>query len=160
MKKSREHLASLSVAAFLRLFLVAVMAMPVATTHGQPPVALYDEWFHEARCVLRSELRADSTVWWLEVTFDEGNISIPRGSRLVLRLRGGTDITLTSDRDVIPADVVVRRWRDRTDRLITCRYPISEEQLTLLHEHDLRHLRIETTQGWLERRIPRHLRLR
>ena len=140
--------------------MLAVLAVLPILSQGQRRVVLYDEWFHEARCVLRSEARADSTAWWLEVTFDEGDIDIPRGSRLVLRLRGGIDITLTSDRELTRADVTLRRFGNRTDRLLTCRYPVTEEQLAQLHEHDLRQLRIETAQGWIERRTPRHLRLR
>ena len=141
-----------------RLAVVAMVLMAVSAV-GQRRV-LYNEWFHEAYCELRHEQRADSTLWWLVLTLDEGDITVPQGSRLVLRLRGGTDLTLTTDRPVTRADVTVRRFRDRTDRIITCRYPITEEQLALLHERDLRHVRIETTQGWIERRIPRHLRLR
>lgn len=140
---------------------VAMMLLLLAFTAGaQRRVALYDDWFHEARCVLVNEQHGDSTAYWLVLTLDEGNITIARGSQLVLRLRGGIDITLSSDREVTKADITTRRWRDRTDRIITCYYPVTEEQLVLLHEHDLRHLRIETSRGWLERRIPRHLRLR
>ncbi len=144
-----------------RVVAVAALLLLLAFAVGaQRRVTLYDEWFHEARCELVSELRGDSTVYWLLLTFDEGDISIPRGSQLVLRLRGGIDITLVSDREVTKADITLRRWRDRSDRIITCYYPVTEEQLVLLHEHDLRHLRIESSQGWIERRIPRHLRLR
>ncbi len=143
-----------------RLVVLAVMMLLTVGAAGQRRVVLYNEWFHEARCELRHEAHADSTAWWLVVSLDEGDIVVPRGSRLVMRLRGGIDITLTSDREVAPHDIVTRRWRDRTDHIITLQYPITEEQLTLLHEHDLRHLRIETAQGWIERRIPRHLRLR
>ena len=144
-----------------RVVTVAALLLLLASGAGaQRRVALYDEWFHEAHCELVSELRNDSTVYWLVLTFDEGDITIPRGSQLVLRLRGGIDITLVSDREVTKADITLRRWRDRSDRIITCYYPVTEEQLVLLHEHDLRHLRIQTSQGWIERRIPRHLRLR
>ncbi len=143
----------------MRLIVVAALLVLALTASGQRRATLYNEWFHEAQCSIESRTEADSTAYWLVLTLDEGNISVPRGSQLVMRLRGGIDITLTTDRDVTRADISLRRWRERTDRIITCYYPITVAQLTLLHEHDLRHLRIQTATGWIDRRIPRHLRL-
>ncbi|MBO4871641.1 MAG: hypothetical protein J5565_06645 [Muribaculaceae bacterium] len=130
------------------------------TMRAQQRTTLYDEWFHAASCALHREVKGDSAVYCLAVTLDEGDISVPKGSRLYLRLRGGITVELTSDRDVTRRDVTRRRFVGRTDSYITCHFPITEDQLLQLHEHDLMQLRLETEQGWIQRRATRHLRLR
>ena len=137
--------------------MVLAAALPLA---AQQRAMLYDEWFHSASCALHREVVGDSTIYCLAVTLDEGNLTVPKGSRLQLRLRGAITLELTSTRDLTRRDVTRRRYVDHTDRYITCHFPITEDQLLQLHEHDMMQLRLETSQGWIQRRTTRHLRLR
>ena len=143
-----------------RVISFSLLLASVLTALAQQRTTLYDEWFHAASCTLHREVKGDSAVYCLAVTLDEGDISVPKGSRLLLRLRGGITVELTSDRDVTRRDVARRRFVDRTDSYITCHFPITEEQLMQLHEHDMMQMRLETEHGWIQRRITRHLRLR
>lgn len=145
---------------YRKLILSLALAMLVTTLVAQQRTMLYDEWFHSASCTLHREMLGDSVIYCLAVTLDEGDVTVPKGSRLVLRLRGAVTLELTSSRDVTARDVTRRRYVDHTDRYITCHFPINEAQLLQLHEHDMMQMRLETAQGWIQRRTTRHLRLR
>lgn len=137
-------------------FFAVMLAIAI---HGQRRVSLYDEWFHSASCVLHREVSGDSLAYCLAVTLDEGNIFVPAGSKLQIRLRGAVNIELTSTREVTSRDIHRRRYATHTDSYITCHYHISESQLVQLSEHEMMQLRIETAQGWIVRRAMRHLKL-
>ena len=142
------------------MLIVAIVALASLTSMlGQRRVSLYDEWFHAATCQLHREVAGDSTVYCLAVTLDEGNISVPAGSKLQIRLRGAVNIELTSAREVNKHDMHRRRYAGHTDNYITCHYHITESQLVQLSEHEMMQLRIETAQGWIVRRTMRHLKL-
>lgn len=145
---------------YRHLAIIAILLATIPTaTYGQRRVSLYDDWFHAATCQLHREVDGDSSVYCLVITLDEGNINVPKGSKLQMRLRGAVNIELTSARDVTKHDIHYRRYAGHTDRYITCHYHIGEDQLMLLHEHEMMQLRIETSQGWIVRRAIRHLRL-
>lgn len=135
------------------------MAVIALQAIGQKRATLYDDWFHSASCTLHREVEGDSIIYCLAVTFDEGNITIAPGCRLQMRLRGGGTVELVSARPATRADVWQRRYTTHTDRYVTYHYHINEDQLLMLHEHELLRLRIETTRGWIERRATRHLQL-
>lgn len=147
-------------ALFKKFILPLLLGLVATSLSGQKRAMLYDEWFHSASCALHREVMGDSVVYCLAVTLDEGDVTVPKGSRLVLRLRGAVTLELSSSREVTARDVTRRRYVDHTDRYITCHFPITEEQLLQLHEHDMMQLRLETAQGWIQRRTTRHLRLR
>jgi hypothetical protein len=156
MKKRLTHLRILATRAIILVVALTVLQ----PAHGQRRVMLYDDWFHSASCYLHREVIGDSITYCLAVTLDEGNISVPAGSKLQIRLRGAVNIELTSSRGTSRADVSRRRYATHTDRYVTCHYHIGESQLLQLHEHELLRLRIETAQGWIERRATRHMMLR
>ena len=141
------------------LILAIVILTSFLSMVGQRRVSLYDEWFHAATCQLHREISGDSAVYCLAVTLDEGNISVPAGSRLQMRLRGAVTIELTSARAVTSRDTQHRRYATHTDSYITCHYHITEDQLLQLSEHEMMQLRIETAQGWIVRHAMRHLKL-
>ena len=141
------------------LILVILILTSLKSMVGQRRVSLYDEWFHAATCQLHREISGDSAVYCLAVTLDEGDISIPVGSRLQLRLRGAVNVELTSARAVTNRDTERRRYATHTDSYITCHYHITEDQLLQLSEHEMMQLRIETAQGWIVRHAMRHLKL-
>ena len=157
MRNRSSHISISAAAAIMTMAVAMTAVLPAA---AQRRVMLYDDWFHSASCMLHREVDGDSVTYCLAVTLDEGNVSVPAGSRLQLRLRGGATVELTSSRGTTRADVTRRRYATHTDRYITCHYRIGEDQLLQLHEHEMMRLRIETSQGWLERRATRHLMLR
>ena len=135
------------------LFILAFAAMWPGICQAQARVVLYDDWFHAATCRLLTDTLDGEPRHTLAVTYDEGNVVVPMGSALIFTLRGGKTVELTSDREVdARRDVQRRRYRTHTDVYITCFYPVAEDQLALLAQHEVTRLKIMTATGWIERK--------
>lgn len=131
---------------------VVVTALRVAAVVSPAQVA-YDHYFDAATFALLAEHSADTVAYHLVMTYDEGKILVPAGSTLTLHLRDRTAITLATDREVSRGDVLLRRWRDRTNCYITCYYPILASQLSHLLSHDVYRLEIGTARGIIVRSV-------
>ncbi len=137
-----------------------VMSMAVLLHVGavvSPEQVAYDRYFDAATFALEAQDRGDSTAYWLVMTYDEGRISVPQGSELLLRLRDRSTITLTTDREVGRGDVMLRRWRDHTVTYIRCHYPVTRAQLGRMLDKDVYRLEISTARGPIVRNI-RHFK--
>lgn len=118
-----------------------------------PEQVAYDHYFDAATFAVEAEVSADTMAYWLLMTYDEGRIQVPQGSELTLHLRDRTTIVLTTDRELRREDIMLRRWRDRTQYYITCRYPITHEQLNRIISKDAYRLEIQTSQGLITRSV-------
>ena len=128
------------------------MAMAVAQAVVSPSQVAYDHYFDAATFAIEAQASADTVAYWLVMTYDEGRISVPRGSQLLIHLRDRSVITLATDREVGKRDVLLRRWRNRTNQYIRCYYPITLAQLGRILDKDIYKLEISTARGIIVRR--------
>lgn len=117
-----------------------------------PQQVAYDHYFDAATFAIEAQASADTVAYWLVMTYDEGRISVPRGSQLLIHLRDRSVITLATDREVGKRDVLLRRWRNRTNQYIRCYYPITLAQLGRILDKDIYKLEISTARGIIVRR--------
>lgn len=122
-----------------------------------PEQVVYDRYFDAAMFALEVQSSGDSVACWLVMTYDEGLIQVPAGSELLLRLRDRTAITLATDREVGRGDVLLRRWRDRTNYYVRCHYPVTRDQLGRMLDKDVYRLEITTARGPIVRPV-RHFK--
>ena len=128
------------------------MAMAVARAVVSPSQVAYDHYFDAATFAIEAQASADTVAYWLVMTYDEGRISVPQGSQLLIHLRDRSVITLATDREVGKRDVLLRRWRNRTNQYIRCYYPITLAQLGRILDKDIYKLEISTARGIIVRR--------
>ena len=128
------------------------MVMAVAQAVVSPSQVAYDHYFDAATFAIEAHASADTVAYWLVMTYDEGSISVPRGSQLLIHLRDRSVITLATDREVGKRDVLLRRWRNRTNQYIRCHYPITLAQLGRILDKDIYKLEISTARGIIVRR--------
>lgn len=122
-----------------------------------PEQVVYDRYFDAAMFALEVQSSGDTVAYWLVMTYDEGLIQVPVGSELLLRLRDRTTITLATDREVGRSDVLLRRWRDRTNYYVRCHYPVTRDQLGRMLDKDVYRLEITTARGPIVRPV-RHFK--
>ena len=122
-----------------------------------PDQVLYDRYFDAATFALEAQPSGDTVAYWLVMTYDEGLIQVPQGSELLLRLRDRSTITLATDREVGRGDVLLRRWRDRTNHYVRCHYPVTRDQLGRMLDKDVYRLEITTARGTIVRPV-RHFK--
>lgn len=153
------HKISLAERRLAAVLAALIAALLPCVAQRSASVTLYDDYFHSASLTVERHAEGDSAAYTLAVTYDEGNIRVFEGSELTFVLRDRTTVTLATDRRTTRADVVTRRFPDRTVRLLTCHYPITAEQLYLLCTTETRRIDITTSQAQL-RRYTRSLPLR
>ncbi len=135
----------------LHILVGLLLAIKVGAVVSPSQVA-YDHYFDAASFALEAQASADTIAYWLVMTYDEGRISVPQGSQLLIHLRDRSVITLATDREVGKRDVLLRRWRNRTNHYIRCYYPITLAQLVRILDKDIYKLEISTARGIIVRR--------
>lgn len=133
---------------------VLIVALEAGAVVSPPQVA-YDHYFDAATFAIEAQANADTVAYWLVMTYDEGSISVPQGSTLTIHLRDRSTLVLATDREVGRRDVTLRRWRNRSIHYITCRYPITQQQLARILDKDVYRLEIETARGTITRQVRR-----
>lgn len=130
-----------------------MMAMVTARAVVSPSQVAYDHYFDAATFALEAQVSADTVAYWLVLTYDEGNIHVPQGSPLTIHLRDRSTLILATDREVGRRDIMLRRWRNRTICYTTCRYPITQEQLSRILAKDAYRFEIQTARGVITRQV-------
>lgn len=106
---------------------------------------LYDNYFHAAHFAVEATTDASGMMMFsLQVTYDEGPLSVSRGDSLTLVLRGGNRIILTTDRDVTRSDIVKRHFKNKNTYYVTCHYPMREYDIQRITRNRVTKLSVQT----------------
>lgn len=115
---------------------------------------MYDDYFHSATFAVAANANAGGLVTFtLEVTFDEGMLSVSQGDSLTLVLRGGDRVILTTDRDVTRADIVKRHYLTYNDYYVTCYYPMSTYDVQRITRNRVTKLSAQTDRFTFDRKL-------
>lgn len=115
---------------------------------------MYDDFFHAARFAVEATADASGFVTFsLEVTYDEGMLHVSKGDSLVLVLRGGDRVILTTDRDVTRADILKRHYLTYNDYYITCHYAMSTYDIQRITRNRVTKLSAQTDRFTFDRKL-------
>ena len=89
----------------------------------------------------------------LQVTYDEGQLSVSCGDSLTLVLRGGNRLILTTDRDVTRSDIVKRHFHDRNEYYVTCHYSMSTYDIQRITRNRVTKLSSQTDDFTFDRKL-------
>lgn len=106
---------------------------------------LYNDFFHTAYFAIEATTDASGMMMFsLQVTYDEGLLSISQGDTLTLVLRGGNRIYLTAERDVTRSDIVKRHFKNDNIYYVTCHYKMREYDIQRITRNRVTKLSVQT----------------
>ncbi len=89
----------------------------------------------------------------LQVTYDEGLLSVSRGDSLTLVLRGGNRIILTTDRDVTRSDILKRHFKNENIYYVTCHYELREHDIQRITRNRVTKMSVQTDEFDFDRKL-------
>ena len=106
---------------------------------------LYNDFSHTAYFAVEATADASGMmIFTLQVTYDEGLLSISRGDSLTLVLRGGNRIYLTAERDVTRSDILKRHFKNENVYYVTCHYTMREHDIQRITRNRVTKLSVQT----------------
>ena len=115
---------------------------------------LYNDYFHTAHFAVEATTDASGLMMFsLQVTYDEGLLSVSRGDSLTLVLRGGNRLILTTDRDVTRSDIVKRHFKNENTYYVTCHYPLREYDIQRIARNRVTKISVQTDEFDFDRKV-------
>lgn len=115
---------------------------------------MYDNFFHSARFAIEATVDVSGAMSFaLQVTYDEGLISVSHGDSLTLVLRGGDRIILTANRDVTRSDIVKRHFSHQNTYYVTCHYKIRDYDIQRITRNRVTKFSAQTTDFYFDRKL-------
>ncbi len=115
---------------------------------------LYNSFSHTAYFAIEAVCDASGFMRFsLQVTYDEGKLSISRGDSLTLVLRGGNRIFLTAERDVGRSDITKRHFKDRNYYYVTCHYAMREYDIQRITRNRVTKMSVQTDEFDFDRKL-------
>lgn len=115
---------------------------------------LYNDFFHTAHFAVEAITDASGLMMFsLQVTYDEGLLSVSRGDSLTLVLRGGNRIILTTDRDVTRSDILKRHFKNENIYYVTCHYELREHDIQRITRNRVTKMSVQTDEFDFDRKL-------
>ena len=115
---------------------------------------LYNDFFHTAHFAVEATTDASGLMMFsLQVTYDEGLLSVSRGDSLTLVLRGGNRIILTTDRDVTRSDILKRHFKNENYYYVTCHYGLREHDIQRITRNRVTKMSVQTDEFVFDRKL-------
>ena len=115
---------------------------------------LYNDYFHTAHFAVEATTDPSGLMMFsLQVTYDEGQLSVSCGDSLTLVLRGGNRLILTTDRDVTRSDIVKRHFKHENIYYVTCHYPLREYDIQRISRNRVTKISVQTDEFDFDRKV-------
>ena len=120
---------------------------------------LYTTWSSGSSFGLSATVAKDGSVlYFLNLTLNEGDITMEKGRKLLLKLKSGETIELQISNPIGPGDYTIHQSSLGIDHLYHPFYPISEEVIQKLLKDDVVKVRVEDDAEHYDRNVKKFMK--